>query len=79
MRVVGNGVATDGDLIVRIADGDRNAFEELYRRYARPVLGLAYVTYLGFRKPERVADVARVHLDEDPATETDAPVPDPVA
>jgi RNA polymerase sigma-70 factor, ECF subfamily len=41
MRVVGNGVATDGDLIVRSADGDRNAFEELYRRYARPVLGLA--------------------------------------
>jgi len=41
MRVVGNGVVTDGDLIVRIADGDRNAFEELYRRYARPVLGLA--------------------------------------
>ena len=41
MRVVANGVATDGDLIVRIADGDRNAFEELYRRYARPVLGLA--------------------------------------
>jgi len=41
MRVVANGVTTDGDLIVRIADGDRNAFEELYRRYARPVLGLA--------------------------------------
>jgi RNA polymerase sigma-70 factor (ECF subfamily) len=31
----------DGDLIVRVADGDRVAFEELYRRYARPVLGLA--------------------------------------
>jgi RNA polymerase sigma-70 factor (ECF subfamily) len=34
-------VVSDGDLIVRIAGGDRNAFEELYRRYARPVLGLA--------------------------------------
>ena len=32
---------SDGDLIVRIAGGDRGAFEELYRRYARPVLGLA--------------------------------------
>ena len=32
---------TDGELIERIADGDRPAFEELYRRYARPVLGLA--------------------------------------
>jgi RNA polymerase sigma-70 factor, ECF subfamily len=32
---------TDAELIVRIADGDRGAFDELYRRYARPVLGLA--------------------------------------
>jgi RNA polymerase sigma-70 factor (ECF subfamily) len=32
---------TDSDLIELIADGDRPAFEELYRRYARAVLGLA--------------------------------------
>src|SRR6188508_750405 len=32
---------TDGELIEHIAGGDRSAFEELYRRYARPVLGLA--------------------------------------
>jgi RNA polymerase sigma-70 factor, ECF subfamily len=32
---------TDAQLIVRIADGDRPAFDELYRRYARAVLGLA--------------------------------------
>jgi RNA polymerase sigma-70 factor, ECF subfamily len=32
---------TDGQLIARVADGDRPAFEELYRRYARAVLGLA--------------------------------------
>jgi RNA polymerase sigma-70 factor (ECF subfamily) len=32
---------SDGDLIVRVAGGDRGAFDELYRRYARPVLGLA--------------------------------------
>ena len=32
---------TDGDLIERVGDGDRQAFEELYRRYTRPVLGLA--------------------------------------
>jgi RNA polymerase sigma-70 factor (ECF subfamily) len=33
--------ATDGQLIVRIAGGDRSAFEELHGRYARAVLGLA--------------------------------------
>jgi RNA polymerase sigma-70 factor (ECF subfamily) len=32
---------TDGELIELIGDGDRSAFDELYRRYARPVLGLA--------------------------------------
>jgi RNA polymerase sigma-70 factor, ECF subfamily len=31
----------DGELIRRIGEGDREAFEELYRRFARPVLGLA--------------------------------------
>ncbi len=31
----------DGELIGRIGEGDRKAFEELYRRFARPVLGLA--------------------------------------
>jgi len=32
---------SDGDLIVKVGRGDRIAFEELYRRFARPVLGLA--------------------------------------
>src|SRR5688500_5046422 len=32
---------TDGELIERVGDGDRDAFDELYRRYARSVLGLA--------------------------------------
>jgi RNA polymerase sigma-70 factor, ECF subfamily len=32
---------SDADLIVRIAGGDRAAFEELYQRFARPVLSLA--------------------------------------
>ncbi|HUF01461.1 MAG TPA: sigma-70 family RNA polymerase sigma factor [Gaiellaceae bacterium] len=32
---------TDGELIGRVAKGDRRAFEDLYRRYARAVLGLA--------------------------------------
>ncbi|MFN8223344.1 MAG: sigma-70 family RNA polymerase sigma factor [Gaiellales bacterium] len=32
---------TDGELIVRVARRDERAFGELYRRYARPVLGLA--------------------------------------
>ena len=32
---------TDGELIERVGHGDRDAFDELYRRYTRPVLGLA--------------------------------------
>src|SRR5712691_4164598 len=32
---------TDGDLIRRVARRDADAFELLYRRYARPVFGLA--------------------------------------
>jgi RNA polymerase sigma-70 factor (ECF subfamily) len=32
---------TDAELIVRVATGDRGAFEELYGRYVRAVLGLA--------------------------------------
>ena len=32
---------TDAALIERVADRERDAFEELYARYARPVLGLA--------------------------------------
>ena len=32
---------SDGDLIQRVGSGDRNAFEVLYRRFARPVFGLA--------------------------------------
>lgn len=32
---------TDGELLERIAGRDREAFDELYRRYARAVLGLA--------------------------------------
>ncbi len=39
---------TDGQLIVRIAGGDRDAFDELHGRYARAVLGLA-VRRLGDR------------------------------
>jgi RNA polymerase sigma-70 factor (ECF subfamily) len=32
---------TDDELLLRIAARDRAAFDELYRRYTRPVLGLA--------------------------------------
>jgi len=32
---------TDEDLLARVADGDRDAFGDLYTRYARAVLGLA--------------------------------------
>lgn len=42
MPVVGseNGVS-DSELLLRVAGRDRDAFDELYRRYTRPVLGLA--------------------------------------
>jgi RNA polymerase sigma-70 factor, ECF subfamily len=33
--------ATDADLLVRVADRDREAFELLYQRYVRSMLGLA--------------------------------------
>jgi RNA polymerase sigma-70 factor (ECF subfamily) len=36
-----NSDVSDGELITRVGDGDRGAFETLYRRYARPVFGLA--------------------------------------
>ena len=36
-----NSGASDGELIRRVARRDANAFETLYRRYARPVFGLA--------------------------------------
>jgi RNA polymerase sigma-70 factor (ECF subfamily) len=32
---------TDAELIQRAGEGDRSAFDALYRRYARPVFGLA--------------------------------------
>jgi RNA polymerase sigma-70 factor (ECF subfamily) len=41
IRIVHEGELTDGELIERVGDGDRDAFDELYRRYTRPVLGLA--------------------------------------
>ncbi len=41
MGYVESGQPTDADLIELIAGGNRPAFEELYRRYARAVLGLA--------------------------------------
>ena len=41
MPAVAANDVTDGELIRRTGDGDRNAFEALYRRYSRPVFGLA--------------------------------------
>jgi RNA polymerase sigma-70 factor, ECF subfamily len=40
-RVTSDGVTSDGELIQAAATGDQSAFEDLYRRYARPVFGLA--------------------------------------
>jgi RNA polymerase sigma-70 factor, ECF subfamily len=39
--VVGDVEASDEDLLVRVGRRDRDAFEVLYRRYSRSVLGLA--------------------------------------
>ena len=33
--------ASDGELIERISDGDRSAFDQLYERYSRPIFALA--------------------------------------
>ena len=41
IRRVHEGELTDGELIERVGEGDSDAFDELYRRYTRPVLGLA--------------------------------------
>jgi RNA polymerase sigma-70 factor (ECF subfamily) len=41
MRPVSTNELTDAELILRTGDGDRGAFEALYRRYSRPVFGLA--------------------------------------
>ncbi len=41
MPIVDETEASDEQLLTRVADGDRSAFELLYHRYARPVLGLA--------------------------------------
>jgi RNA polymerase sigma-70 factor, ECF subfamily len=53
---------SDGELIGRIAERDREAFEALYRRFARPVLGFAL---------RRLADRARA---EDAVQETFAAI-----
>jgi RNA polymerase sigma-70 factor (ECF subfamily) len=41
IQPVTNAAATDSELLAQVGGGDRAAFEELYRRYARSVLGLA--------------------------------------
>ena len=41
MSVLSYSDVSDGDLIRMVSSGDRNAFDALYRRYARPVFGLA--------------------------------------
>jgi RNA polymerase sigma-70 factor, ECF subfamily len=41
MNPVSANEASDGELILRTGNGDRGAFEVLYKRYARPVFGLA--------------------------------------
>lgn len=70
--------ATDGELLARVGTGDRAAFEEIYRRFARPVLGLA-LRRLGDRgraedaTQEAFASVWRSARSFDPARGSGAP------
>jgi RNA polymerase sigma-70 factor (ECF subfamily) len=41
IRAVGADTRSDAELLAQVADGDHGAFEELHRRYARSVLGIA--------------------------------------
>src|ERR671938_1595970 len=41
MATLASAAETDSALIERIGRGDRDAFDELYRRFARPVLAMA--------------------------------------
>ena len=41
MSVLSYSNVSDGELIRMVGSGDRSAFDALYRRYARPVFGLA--------------------------------------
>jgi RNA polymerase sigma-70 factor, ECF subfamily len=41
MSVLSYSDVSDGELIRMVGSGDRSAFDALYRRYARPVFGLA--------------------------------------
>jgi RNA polymerase sigma-70 factor (ECF subfamily) len=41
IRMVAADSRTDAELLAQVADGDHGAFEELHRRYARSVLGIA--------------------------------------
>lgn len=41
MSVLSHSNVSDGELIRLVGSGDRSAFDALYRRYARPVFGLA--------------------------------------
>ena len=38
----GDPATDDGDLILRVAQGDRGAFEALYRRYAAPIMSFLH-------------------------------------
>ena len=48
--------ASDGELLLRIAKGDTAAFEEIYRRFARPVLAL---TRRRLTDPDKAEDATR--------------------
>ena len=55
-------VCSDGELIQRTGEGDRSAFDKLYRRYSRPVFGLA-LRRLGDRGRAEDARAGDVRLD----------------
>ena len=61
IRAVTEHDLTDSELLLRVGHGDRGAFEPLYRRYARPVFGLA-LRRLGDRSARRRGRPGDVHV-----------------
>lgn len=58
VSVVSDPEVTDGELIERVAERDREAFEELYRRYRRRIAGFAYGMVRDHARAEDIAQEA---------------------
>lgn len=59
---MGLSLLSDTDLILRVADGDSQALEELYSRYSQPVFSMAYSTLRDYALAEDVTQEVFVSL-----------------